>query len=44
MDVILKYFNDLTQTQTQQFAALKDLYEEWNKKINVISRKDMNNF
>ena len=28
----------------QQFAALKDLYEEWNQKINVISRKDMNNF
>ena len=44
MDIILKYFNDLTQTQMHQFAALKDLYEEWNQKINVISRKDMNNF
>jgi 16S rRNA (guanine527-N7)-methyltransferase len=44
MDIVLKYFNDLTQPQMQQFAALKDLYEEWNQKINVISRKDMNNF
>lgn len=44
MDGILKYFNDLSETQMQQFAALKDLYEGWNQKINVISRKDMNNF
>jgi 16S rRNA (guanine527-N7)-methyltransferase len=44
MDIILKYFTEFTETQIQQFAALKNLYEEWNQKINVISRKDMDNF
>ena len=44
MEMIQKYFNDFNQTQLKQFAALKDLYIEWNEKINVISRKDMNNF
>jgi 16S rRNA (guanine527-N7)-methyltransferase len=44
MEIINKYFTDLTEKQIQQFAALKDLYEEWNQKINVISRKDMDNF
>lgn len=44
MDLILKYFPDLTGTQKEQFAALKPLYEDWNSKINVISRKDMDNF
>ena len=44
MEIILKYFTDFTEKQLQQFAALKDLYEEWNEKINVISRKDMDNF
>lgn len=44
MDLILKYFPDLTDTQKDQFAALKPLYEDWNSKINVISRKDMDNF
>ena len=44
MDIILKYFTDFTEKQIQQFAALKELYEEWNQKINVISRKDMDNF
>jgi 16S rRNA (guanine527-N7)-methyltransferase len=44
MDIILKYFTGFTEKQIQQFAALKDLYEEWNQKINVISRKDMDNF
>lgn len=44
MDLILKYFPDLTDTQKEQFAALKPLYEDWNSKINVISRKDMDNF
>jgi 16S rRNA (guanine527-N7)-methyltransferase len=43
MDIILKYFNKLTDTQKQQFAALGPLYEEWNSKINVISRKDIEN-
>ena len=32
------------QKQIKQFAALKDLYTDWNEKINVISRKDMDNF
>lgn len=41
MDIILKYFPDLTETQKQQFAQLKDLYAEWNAQINVISRKDI---
>ena len=43
MDIILKYFPDLTETQKQQFAALFDLYRDWNSKINVISRKDIDN-
>ena len=44
MDILTKYFSDFTETQTQQFAALKELYIEWNQKINVISRKDIDNF
>ena len=44
MELILKYFPNLTDTQREQFAALKPLYEDWNSKINVISRKDMDNF
>jgi 16S rRNA (guanine527-N7)-methyltransferase len=44
MEIITKYFTEFTETQLQQFASLKDLYEEWNQKINVISRKDMDNF
>lgn len=44
MEIIEKYFSDFTEHQTQQFAALKDLYTDWNSKINVISRKDMDNF
>jgi 16S rRNA (guanine527-N7)-methyltransferase len=44
MHILSKYFPDLSQKQIQQFAALKDLYTEWNEKINVISRKDMTNF
>lgn len=43
MEIILKYFPDLTETQKQQFAALYDLYTDWNAKINVISRKDIEN-
>ena len=43
MELILKYFPDLTETQRQQFAALGDLYADWNAKINVISRKDIGN-
>ena len=43
MDLILKYFPDLTEEQIRQFAALYDLYLDWNSKINVISRKDIEN-
>jgi len=41
MDIILKYFSDFAETQLQQFAALDELYKDWNSKINVISRKDI---
>ncbi len=44
MEILLKYFDDFSEKQIQQFAALKELYIEWNEKINVISRKDMDNF
>ena len=43
MDIILKYFPNLSEVQQQQFAALYDLYIDWNSKINVISRKDITN-
>lgn len=43
MEEILKCFTDLTDKQKQQFAALFDLYKDWNEKINVISRKDIDN-
>ena len=41
MQIILKYFSDFTPAQIKQFAALESLYKEWNSKINVISRKDI---
>jgi 16S rRNA (guanine527-N7)-methyltransferase len=41
MDVISKYFGDLTPEQLNQFAALDELYRSWNERINVISRKDI---
>jgi 16S rRNA (guanine527-N7)-methyltransferase len=41
---ILHYFPNLSQEQVQQFERLKDLYEEWNQQINIISRKDTENF
>lgn len=43
MDIILKYFPHLSEVQQQQFAALYELYTDWNSKINVISRKDITN-
>ena len=43
MDLILKYFPHLTDAQKAQFEALYALYIEWNEKINVISRKDIEN-
>lgn len=44
MDILLKYFTDFNEIQLQQLGALNELYTEWNEKINVISRKDMDNF
>jgi len=41
MEEILTYFPDLTEGQKEQFSRLGDLYAEWNAKINVISRKDI---
>lgn len=41
MDVLIKYFSGFTEQQQQQFAALDGLYKDWNAKINVISRKDI---
>ena len=43
IDIILKYFPNLSIGQQQQLAALNALYREWNAKINVISRKDIDN-
>ena len=43
MEEILKAFPSLTATQIEQFHALLPLYKEWNEKINVISRKDIDN-
>ncbi len=43
MEIIKKYFPELSDTQMQQFAQLQSLYGEWNEKINVISRKDVDN-
>ena len=42
-DIIFRYFPDLTEKQKGQFMALQELYETWNSRINVISRKDMEN-
>jgi len=41
MEVILKYFTDFTDQQINKFKALETLYKDWNSKINVISRKDI---
>ena len=41
MDLILKYFPDLTEKQIEQFNKVGDLYKEWNEQINVVSRKDI---
>ncbi len=43
IDLIVKYFPDITVRQRERFAALPQLYGEWNDKINVISRKDIDN-
>lgn len=41
MDILLKYFDGLTDTQLEQFGKLQELYQDWNIKINVVSRKDI---
>lgn len=41
MDIITHYFPKLTETQIEQFAKLEELYKDWNLKINVVSRKDI---
>lgn len=43
MDLIKKYFPDLSAKQVDQYTAMYDLYLDWNQKINVISRKDIQN-
>ena len=44
MKTLERYFPDLTDQQRERFAALEPLYRDWNAKINVISRKDMDDF
>jgi 16S rRNA (guanine527-N7)-methyltransferase len=41
MEIIQKYFPNLTEIQLEQFARLQELYQDWNLKINVVSRKDI---
>lgn len=41
MEIILKYFSDFSEKQIEQLRALEELYKDWNNKINVISRKDI---
>lgn len=43
MQIIQKYFSHLSEIQVKQFAQLDELYRDWNAKINVISRKDIDN-
>lgn len=44
MDIIKKYFPDLTESQYEKYDRMYDLYQDWNSKINVISRKDFEHF
>ena len=41
LELIMTYFTDFTSRQVEQFGALQELYTDWNSKINVISRKDI---
>ena len=43
IDIKKKYFKDLSDKQIKQFSLLYDLYQDWNAKINIISRKDIDN-
>ena len=44
VEIIEQYFPNLSSAQLKRFADLKPLYEQWNSQINVISRKDIDNF
>jgi 16S rRNA (guanine527-N7)-methyltransferase len=44
MNILQTYFSDFSPEQTKQLSSLQSLYTEWNEKINVISRKDIDNF
>lgn len=44
MDIVLKYFKDLSPRQKQMFYDLLPIYQEWNSKVNIISRKDIDEF
>lgn len=44
MEILLKYFQNLTNEQKQMFKDLLPLYQEWNSKVNIISRKDIDEF
>jgi len=41
IELVLKYFPDITEEQKEQFVLLENLYQDWNQKINVVSRKDI---
>ena len=41
LEIVLQYFNDFSGEEIRQLTALNELYKEWNSKINVISRKDI---
>ena len=41
VEIVLKYFTDITDDQKEQLAQLESLYQDWNQKINVVSRKDI---
>ncbi len=41
IEIVLKYFSDITEEQKEQFIHLENLYKDWNQKINVVSRKDI---
>ena len=43
IDTILKYFPSISEKQKEQYTLLGEFYPEWNSKINVISRKDIDN-
>jgi 16S rRNA (guanine527-N7)-methyltransferase len=43
LEQLIKYFPNLSEEQIRQFTALRELYTDWNSKINVISRKDIDN-